>query len=93
MITDIYLYSNVESLLSAIRGKALVQYFSPYSAMDLRKMAKSFNVSVPEMEKELSTCIADGHIKAKIDSHSKVCTQYCRAINSPDTVYVDALHF
>jgi len=67
-----YLYPNVEPLLSAIRGKALVQYFSPYSAMDMKKMAKSFNVSLPEMEQELSACVSDGHIQAKIDSHSKI---------------------
>ncbi|ETO14960.1 COP9 signalosome complex subunit [Reticulomyxa filosa] len=45
---------------------------SPYSAMDMKKMAKAFNVSLPEMEQELSTCVSDGHIQAKIDSHSKI---------------------
>lgn len=35
-------------------------------------MAKAFNVSLPEMEQELSTCVSDGHIQAKIDSHSKI---------------------
>ena len=66
-----YLYPRVEQILTAIRGKALVQYFSPYSTMDMRKMAEAFEVSVEEMERELSSCIADSHIKAKIDSHSK----------------------
>lgn len=69
---DYYLHSRVDSILSAIRGKALVQYFSPYSSMDLNKMASAFNVSVEEMERELSTCIGDNHIAAKIDSHSKI---------------------
>jgi len=35
-------------------------------------MAKAFNVSLPEMEQELSTCVSDGHIQAKIDSHYKI---------------------
>lgn len=68
---DLYLYPRVEHMLTAIRGKALVQYFSPYSTMDMRKMADAFEVGVDEMERELSSCIADSHIKAKIDSHSK----------------------
>jgi len=72
LIVDIYLCSNVENLLTAIRGKALVQYFSPYSAMDIRKMAKAFGVSLEVMENELSRCIGDNHIAAKIDSHNKV---------------------
>lgn len=72
MLIDIYLYRCCEHLLTSIRGKALVQYFSPYSAMDINKMAESFRVPIDEMEKELSTCIGDNHIKAKIDSHNKI---------------------
>eukprot|EP00485_Elphidium_margaritaceum_P007266 CAMPEP_0202703178 /NCGR_PEP_ID=MMETSP1385-20130828/16044_1 /ASSEMBLY_ACC=CAM_ASM_000861 /TAXON_ID=933848 /ORGANISM="Elphidium margaritaceum" /LENGTH=504 /DNA_ID=CAMNT_0049360977 /DNA_START=82 /DNA_END=1596 /DNA_ORIENTATION=+ len=72
IIMDLYLFPRVDHLLTAIRGKALVQYFSPYSAMDINKMASSFKVPVPEMEQELSVCIGDGHIKAKIDSHNKI---------------------
>merc|ERR1712176_1409008 len=69
---DLYLYPRVDHLLTAIRGKALEQYFSPYSAMDINKMADSFKVPVQEMEQELVVCIGDGHIKAKIDSHNKI---------------------
>jgi len=72
MVIDLYLFPRVDHLLTAIRGKALVQYFSPYSAMDINKMADSFKVPVQEMEQELAVCIGDGHIKAKIDSHNKI---------------------
>lgn len=72
MIIDMYLFPRVDHLLTAIRGKALVQYFSPYSAMDINKMASSFKVPVVEMEQELAVCIGDSHIKAKIDSHNKI---------------------
>jgi len=72
MVIDLYLAPRVDNLLTAIRGKALVQYFSPYSAMDINKMADSFKVPVQEMEQELAVCIGDGHIKAKIDSHNKI---------------------
>ena len=72
MVIDLYLFARVDHLLTAIRGKALVQYFSPYSAMDINKMASSFKVPVNEMEQELAVCIGDSHIKAKIDSHNKI---------------------
>jgi COP9 signalosome complex subunit 1 len=72
LIVDPFTYAAVDPLLTAIRGKALVQYFSPYSVMDMNRMAEAFNVSQTEMERELSICIADGHINAKIDSHSKI---------------------
>ena len=85
MKLDIYLYNKVDNLLTAIRGKALVQYFSPYSAMDIKKMASAFNVSLNEMEKELSTCIGDGHIKAKIDSHSKIV--YASKVNKRSNLF------
>jgi len=35
-------------------------------------MASAFNVGINEMEHELSSCIGDNHIQAKIDSHSKI---------------------
>lgn len=69
---DIYADKNVEALLSDIRGKALVQYFSPYSVVNMHKMAEAFNISVDQLEKEVHEAIVGGHIKAKMDSVGKV---------------------
>ena len=87
---DMYLSDRVDTLLSAIRGKALVQYFSPYSAMDMKRMAQAFNVTVPEMEKDLATSIADKHIDAKIDSHSKIV--YAASVNRRKKLFKDVLN-
>jgi len=69
---DLYLKDQSSEILSAVRGKAMVQFFSPFSAMGMDRMANAFGVSVNELESELVTCISQGHINAKIDSHKKV---------------------
>jgi len=69
---DIYLKDQASDILSAVRGKAMVQFFSPFSAMGMTRMADAFGVTVGELESELVTCISQGHIQAKIDSHNKV---------------------
>eukprot|EP00494_Astrolonche_serrata_P023107 UN23364 len=69
---DMYLKEQASDILSAVRGKAMVQFFSPFSAMGMGKMAEKFGVSEEDLEKELVTCISAGHIHAKIDSHNKV---------------------
>jgi len=39
----------------------------------MNKMAKSFNMSVTELQENLVKLIASNDIKARIDSHNKVC--------------------
>merc|ERR1719204_1814182 len=64
---DIYLAPVLEKLLQSIRAKALLQYFKPFSSMDLNRMAKDFGVSLGTMEDELHVAIQNGKIQAKID--------------------------
>ena len=90
MLIDLYLFPRVDHLLTAIRGKALVQYFSPYSAMDINKMADSFKVPVSEMESELAVCIGDSHIKAKIDSFNKIV--YASKTNKRNELFASVLN-
>ncbi len=77
MMLDMYLAAHVNKLLSKIRSRSLVQYFSPYSSADLRLMANSFNSSVASLEDELMTLILEGKIQARIDSHNKVIISQC----------------
>lgn len=72
LLLDMYLAPHVERLYRAIRNKALVQYFEPYSTASMHKMAQAFNTTVEDLEKEVITLIYDGHIKARIDSHNKI---------------------
>ena len=43
LLLDIHLHDHVDSLFGQIRSKALVQYFSPYSSVDMKLMAEAFN--------------------------------------------------
>jgi len=69
---DLFFAPHVTQLYEKIRSKALIQYFSPYSSVNLNTMADAFKTTVPLLEKELSRLIMEGLISARIDSHSKV---------------------
>jgi COP9 signalosome complex subunit 1 len=69
---DLYLSAHAQTLLGDIRRKALVQYFTPFEALDIATMARAFNTSVAGMERELSLLIMDGQIQARIDSATKI---------------------
>jgi len=71
LLLDIHLHDHVQSLYDKVRTKALVQYFSPYTSVDMNKMAQAFQVTMVDLEKELSKLIVDGTISARIDSHNK----------------------
>ncbi|OUM59264.1 hypothetical protein PIROE2DRAFT_15233 [Piromyces sp. E2] len=68
---DIHLKVHVEEIYKIINEKAIVQYFSPFQTVDMNKMAKSFNMSVTELQEKLVKLIASNDIKARIDSHNK----------------------
>jgi len=80
---DFHLHDHINTLYDRIRSKALVQYFSPYTSVDLNKMAQAFQVSLEDLEKELAKLIMEGEnrgergdrervfINARIDSHNK----------------------
>lgn len=71
-LLDIYLHPHIDTLYQSIRKKAIIQYFSPFISVDLKKMATALNTSVTELEKEVSRLITDKVIMARIDSHNKV---------------------
>jgi len=68
---DLHLHDHIGALYEKIRSKALVQYFSPYVAVDLARMSQAFQTPLVDLEKELAKLIADGVIAARIDSHNK----------------------
>jgi len=84
------LHEHVESLYSTIRSKALVQYFSPFSSIDLKVMAASFNSDIKALEFELSKLITDGTISARIDSHNK--RLYARQTDIRSATFEKTMH-
>jgi COP9 signalosome complex subunit 1 len=71
LLLDLHLHDHIQVLYEKVRTKALVQYFSPYTSVDMNKMAQAFQVTMVDLEKELSKLIVDGTISARIDSHNK----------------------
>lgn len=70
--TDYYLNRVKGDLLSAIRGKALVQYFSPYKAVQLSRMSNAFALDEKIMFDSVVKAIESGHIEGRIDAIDNV---------------------
>ncbi len=49
-----------------------MQYVTPYKVIDLREIAKAFDMSIEHIELEIADLIVNKKIQAKIDSHNKV---------------------
>jgi len=73
---DYYLYTVCDSLVDAVRGKALVQYFEPFSSMNLNRMARDFGVGLDHIEEELHKAILSGQVKGKIDLSNHTLIEY-----------------
>ncbi|XP_003383480.1 PREDICTED: COP9 signalosome complex subunit 1-like [Amphimedon queenslandica] len=86
---DQYLANHISDLYAQIRNKALIQYFSPYSSVDLHKMADAFNTDVNSLENELISLILNGMISARIDSHAKV--MHSRHIDQRQAMFQKAI--
>merc|ERR1719152_63755 len=86
---DLHLYKHVDVLCSLLRNRAMVQYFTPYSAVNLHSMAEAFGTDVAGVEKELAVLISEGEISARIDSHNKVLQS--RSVNTRSSTFAKAL--
>ncbi len=72
MSLDMYFGGKIQNLMNDIRRKALIQYVTPYKVIDLREIAKAFDMTMEQVEHEIAHLIVTKQIQAKIDSHSKV---------------------
>ena len=68
-LLDMYLSPHVQPLLHLIRQKGMIQYFRPFVKADLNNMAREFDVTVKDLEAELTVLILEGKLNAKIDSY------------------------
>ncbi|PRP88001.1 hypothetical protein PROFUN_04429 [Planoprotostelium fungivorum] len=89
LLLDIHLHGHVESLYQKIRQKAIIQYTSPFSSVDMGTMAEAFNTNIPGLEKELCSLIREGQVSARIDSHNK--RLYARQLDQRSTTFERAL--
>jgi COP9 signalosome complex subunit 1 len=65
---DLYIGENIDGLITDIRSRALLQYFSPFKSSSIALAAQAFNSEVLVIEKELAALIMDGKLQARIDS-------------------------
>jgi COP9 signalosome complex subunit 1 len=86
---DLFFGHKLEHMITNIRRKALVQYVTPYKVIDLREIAKEFNLDLELIESEIADLIVNSKIQAKIDSHSKLL--YSRKDNETLNSYKEAV--
>mmetsp|Transcript_16469 Transcript_16469/g.48483 ORF Transcript_16469/g.48483 Transcript_16469/m.48483 type:complete len:471 (+) Transcript_16469:3-1415(+) len=79
LLLDCYMAPHVTYLFKKIREKMISQYFSPFSSVDLNKMASDFGCTVSDLETELTELIAADVIQARIDSDKQIL--YARQVN------------
>eukprot|EP00899_Mesostigma_viride_P012739 jgi/Mesvir1/21466/Mv03922-RA.1 len=89
LLLDIHLHDHVESLYGQIRQRALIQYVTPFTSVDLSIMADAFKTNVAGLEKELAALIMDNQVQARIDSHNKIL--YARHADQRHSTFQRAL--
>eukprot|EP00300_Choanocystis_sp_HF-7_P009191 c16308_g1_i2.p1 GENE.c16308_g1_i2~~c16308_g1_i2.p1 ORF type:complete len:452 (-),score=84.68 c16308_g1_i2:511-1866(-) len=72
LLLDPFVLPVVSTLMTEIRNRAYVQYFSPFVSVDLTRMAEAFSTPVATLESDLASLIGAGVIQARIDSHQKI---------------------
>jgi COP9 signalosome complex subunit 1 len=82
---DLFIGSHVEKIFKNIRERAICQYVSPFSSVDMNKMATTFGTDVKSIEKELAKLIQDKSIEARIDSHNKIL--YAKQSNQKNVTF------
>lgn len=59
---DLFFGHRIHALVGQIRKKALIQYVTPYKVIDMREIAKAFDLSIEQIESEIAELI----VKKKI---------------------------
>ncbi|CCI48383.1 unnamed protein product [Albugo candida] len=76
LLLDMYLCRHVDSMTKKIRNRAIIQFFYPYTSVDLNQMAKALNYDPTLLEKQVCQLISSGSISARIDGYEKVLHAY-----------------
>jgi len=71
LMLDLHMHKFAEDVCTTISDKILIQYFTPYNSVDLRRMAQAFGNDVNTLEKSLAQLISKGRLPARIDSQAK----------------------
>lgn len=85
---DRYLAEHVNWYVREMRVNAYVQFLESYRSVTVSSMAKTFGVSVPFLDSELSRFISAGRINAKIDKVCQVLWFVCWCVSLIATICV-----
>ena len=69
---DVHLGAHVSRLIETVRHEALTLYFSPFSSVDMHRMAADFGLTCEALEAQVAALIVRNKMAARIDSHNKV---------------------
>lgn len=67
-----HLAQHAEALYSQIRMRAIIQYFSPFKAVQIAQMADAFGAKPDAMLKEVVGLVQDGKLNARVDLIDRV---------------------
>ena len=59
---DLFFGSNIDTIMRGIRKKALIQYVTPYKVIDMREIAKAFDLTIENVEAEIAELIVTKQI-------------------------------
>eukprot|EP00761_Pharyngomonas_kirbyi_P013094 gb/GECH01013121.1/.p1 GENE.gb/GECH01013121.1/~~gb/GECH01013121.1/.p1 ORF type:complete len:410 (+),score=69.61 gb/GECH01013121.1/:1-1230(+) len=82
---DIFLHEHLDNLCKKIYDRALTQYASPFTSVDMYRMADTFNTDVETLEKDVAKLIMENQIQARIDSHNK--RMYARQVDERSVTF------
>lgn len=71
LLMDLHLHAHAHTLCALVSDRILVQYFTPYQAIDLGRMAEAFAMDLPTLERLTAQLISRGQLAARIDSQNK----------------------
>ncbi|KAA8495345.1 COP9 signalosome complex subunit 1 [Porphyridium purpureum] len=86
---DMFLDKHVQKLCAMIRAKALLQYVTPYTVVDLNVMASAFHTHVTGLSAELENLIDENQMAGRIDVNCAILHR--KSINSRAAMLNQAL--
>eukprot|EP01036_Dinobryon_divergens_P027801 gene27801-36629_t len=75
LLLDLHLSRHVPALYAMIADRCILQYSTPYSVIDMNRMSSTLDIDIVHLETLVEKLVADGKIRATIDSQTKTIQQ------------------
>lgn len=67
-LLDYFMRDHIEDIINIVKKESIIQYFTPFSCVSIRAMAKAFSTEESVMVTELINMISNGRLDARIDT-------------------------